>query len=154
MNANDVESIVKLFKASGWRELHVRVDGGELFLSNDPNARMGVMPAGSAAPVAAISTPPPVAPAKAASPPAEIPANWEAVTAPNIGTFYRAAKPGNPPMVEIGQRVEPGTELCLLEVMKLFTSVTAGITGTIAQVCVEDAELVEGGRILFYIEKA
>lgn len=154
MNANDVETIVKLFKASGWRELHVRLDGGELFLSNDPNARMGVSAAPLATATAAIAAPAPASQAKAAPPPAKIPANWQAVTAPNLGTFYRAAKPGNPPMVEIGQRVEPGAELCLLEVMKLFTSVTADLSGTIAQVCVDDAELVEGGRILFYIEKA
>ena len=49
--------------------------------------------------------------------------------APNLGTFYRAPKPGAPPYVSVGQRVEPTTELCLIEVMKLFTSVAAGVTG-------------------------
>ena len=45
--------------------------------------------------------------------------------APNLGTFYRAPKPGAPPYVAVGQRVEAATEVCLIEVMKLFTSVRA-----------------------------
>lgn len=47
------------------------------------------------------------------------------VEAPNLGTFYRSPKPGAPPFVEIGQEVQKGAELCLIEVMKLFTSVRA-----------------------------
>jgi acetyl-CoA carboxylase biotin carboxyl carrier protein len=154
MNANDIETIVKLFKSSGWREMQVRVDGGELFLSTDPGARMaaGAGPVPVAAPVPAAA---PVAPpAKATIAQAAPNPNWLPIVAPNLGTFYRAPKPGSPPLVEIGQRVEANTEICLLEVMKLFTAVTAGVAGTIVQVCVQDAELVEGGRILFYIEKA
>jgi acetyl-CoA carboxylase biotin carboxyl carrier protein len=154
VNANDVETIVKLFKAAGWGELQVRVDGGELFLSTDPNARMakGTEPAPAPAPVPVLHATP-TAP-KPPAPKAEVGPNWQPITAPNLGTFYRAAKPGSPPLAEIGQRVEADTEICLLEVMKLFTVVTAGVAGTIRQVCAEDAELVEGGRILFYIEKA
>jgi acetyl-CoA carboxylase biotin carboxyl carrier protein len=152
MNANDIETIVKLFKASGWGELQVRVDGGELFLSTDPNARMAK---GAAPASAAVTAPQPTAVSpKPLAPKAEVDPNWLPITAPNLGTFYRAAKPGSPPLVEIGQSVQADAEICLLEVMKLFTAVTAGVAGTIRQVGVEDAELVEGGRILFYIEKA
>ncbi len=72
--------------------------------------------------------------------------------APNLGTFYRAPKPGAPPYVRIGQHVDPTTELCLIEVMKLFTSVFAGVSGFVRQVLVEDAELVEFDQALFLIE--
>ncbi len=154
MNAHDVETIVKLFKASGWRELHVRVDGGELFLSMDPAARMGASTAQPNIAVAAASANKSAPPPAPGAIPSDIPSNWVVVAAPNLGTFYRAAKPGMPPMVEIGQQVSASTEVCLLEVMKLFTAVTAAVAGKIVQVCAEDAELVEGGRILFYIEKA
>jgi biotin carboxyl carrier protein len=76
------------------------------------------------------------------------------VTAPNLGTFYRSPKPGSPPFVEIGQAVETQTELCLIEVMKLFTTLKAGVKGTVKRVCVKDAVMVEFGDILFYIEPA
>ena len=72
--------------------------------------------------------------------------------APNLGTFYRAPKPGAPPYVKLGQHVEPTTELCLIEVMKLFTSVYANVSGVVRQVLVEDGELVEFDQALFLIE--
>ena len=80
--------------------------------------------------------------------------SWTPVTASNLGTFYRSPKPGAAPFVDVGQRVEADTEICLLEVMKLFTSVKAGIAGTVRQISATDAELVEGGQVLFYIEPA
>jgi biotin carboxyl carrier protein len=75
------------------------------------------------------------------------------VVAPNLGTFYRAPKPGAAPFLEIGQKVSADTEVCLIEVMKLFTSVKAGVAGTVRHVAVADAELVEGGQPLLYIAK-
>ena len=75
-----------------------------------------------------------------------------AVRAPNLGTFYRAPKPGAPPYVAVGQKVEASTEVCLIEVMKLFTSVRAGVTGTVREVLAEDAQLVEFDQPLFLIE--
>jgi acetyl-CoA carboxylase biotin carboxyl carrier protein len=54
--------------------------------------------------------------------------------------------------VEIGQGVTPETELCLLEVMKLFTAVRAGVEGVLRQICVGDAEMVEFDQVLFLIE--
>ena len=63
-----------------------------------------------------------------------------------------APKPGAKPYVEIGQRVQPDTDVCVIEVMKLFTSVQAGVTGVVRQVLVKDAELVEFDQPLFLIE--
>jgi acetyl-CoA carboxylase biotin carboxyl carrier protein len=81
-----------------------------------------------------------------------VPSHWVALKAPNLGTFYRAPKPGAPSFVEVGQHVVADTEVCLIEVMKLFTSLKAGVTGIVRQVCVEDAAMVEFGDTLFYIE--
>ena len=74
------------------------------------------------------------------------------ITAPNLGTFYRAPKPGAPPYVEVGQAVEPGTEVCLIEVMKLFTPVSAGTAGVVREICIEDGQMVEFGQLLVIIE--
>ena len=74
--------------------------------------------------------------------------------APNLGTFYRSPKPGAAPYVSVGQTVGADTEVCLIEVMKLFTSVPAGVAGAVRKVLVEDAELVEYDQPLFLIEPA
>ncbi|MFD2578913.1 acetyl-CoA carboxylase biotin carboxyl carrier protein [Novosphingobium colocasiae] len=68
---------------------------------------------------------------------------------PNLGTFYRAPKPGAANYVEVGSKVKAGDELCLIEVMKLFTALTAETSGTIHSVLVDDGEMVEGGQPLF-----
>ena len=76
------------------------------------------------------------------------------VVAPMVGTFYRAPSPDAPPFVEIGSAVVKGQPLCLIEVMKLFTTIAAEHDGRIVQIGAENAELVEYGRTLFVIEPA
>ena len=73
------------------------------------------------------------------------------VDSPMLGTFYRAPAPGAPPFVEIGAQVEPETTVCLIEVMKMMNSIRAGVAGTIAEILVDNAELVEEGQPLFRI---
>jgi acetyl-CoA carboxylase biotin carboxyl carrier protein len=158
----DFELLAKLFKDGGWSELRVKSGDVSLLLSKDGNAslidenerRLEAAPNAKTDSVKSVqsttgqklvggSTP-----ARGVS----IDASWKAVAAPNIGTFYRSPKPGSAPFVEVGQHVTAQTEICLLEVMKLFTSVNSGIDGTVVQICATDAELVEGGQILFYIQ--
>lgn len=170
---NDIATLVELFAASDWDELHVEIDGLQLFLSTDPNARLAHSATPVATPVERVplqsrsnsgevaadhGAAAPVkkeagVPAQSSVPSHSIPAHWVAVTAPNLGTFYRAPKPGAAPYVEEGQSVEATTELCLLEVMKLFTAVKAGVAGVVRRVCVEDGAMVEFGQALFYIER-
>ncbi len=146
----DIEALLETFESSNWSEMKLKIDGLELFLSKSPDARSSVdfseyadkAPAPVAAPAA-----PALAPQHGAAPD-----HWIAVRAPNLGTFYRSPKPGAPPYVALGQKVEPMTELCLIEVMKLFTSVFAGLSGTVRRVLVEDGELVEFNQLLFLIE--
>jgi len=78
--------------------------------------------------------------------------NLHLVRSPMVGTFYRAAAPGQPPFVEVGQSVEPDSILCIIEVMKLMNSIEAGVRGTVRQVVVENAAAVEAGEVLVAIE--
>lgn len=73
------------------------------------------------------------------------------VDAPLLGTFYRRPKPGEPPFVSIGDMVEADTVVCIVEVMKLMNSVTAGVRGVVAAVHANDGDLVEFGQPLFSI---
>jgi len=76
------------------------------------------------------------------------------ITAPMVGTFYRAPSPETPPFVEIGSVVKKGQPLCLIAVMKLFTTVYAEHDGRIVHIGAENGELVEYGRTLFVLEPA
>lgn len=159
----DISALIELFQSSSWDELHLRVQDFELFLSTDPHAKAAgsaaagapMLPSGAGSP----SVPPTRTAERIPDPGAQddrsaVPPHWVAVTAPNLGTFYRSPKPGSAPFVELGQAVEPQTELCLIEVMKLFTTLKAGVNGTVKRVCVNDAAMVEFGDTLFYIEPA
>ena len=73
------------------------------------------------------------------------------LTSPLLGTFYRRPSPNDPPFVEVGSIVAPEDTVCLVEVMKLFNSVPAGITGKITEILAEDGELVEFGQPVFRI---
>jgi len=76
------------------------------------------------------------------------------IRAPILGTFYRAPKPGAPPFVEVGKVVNEDDTVCIIEVMKLFNTVKAGLKGRIQKVCVKDAEMVEFGQTLFLVDGA
>ncbi len=98
----------------------------------------------------------PALPERAAEPaPAgEPPQGLLDVTAPMVGTFYRAPGPGEPPFVEVGSPVEHGTQVCILEVMKLMSAVAAGVRGVVAEVCCTNGAAVAYGDVLFRIRPA
>ena len=74
-----------------------------------------------------------------------------AVLAPMLGSFYRAASPGEPPFVELGQTVQATDTVCLIEVMKLFSSVAAGVDGVVAEIRPANGDLVEHNQVLIVI---
>lgn len=113
-------------------------------------------PAAAPAPAAAV----PVAPAPAqqqAAPPAttaSVDMPGLKVRTPLLGTFYSAAKPGEKPFVRVGDRVEPDTVVCIVEVMKLMNSITAGVSGVVAAMHARDGDLVEHDQVLFTVVEA
>jgi oxaloacetate decarboxylase alpha subunit len=80
------------------------------------------------------------------------PVQWEAVTAPMVGTFYTAPSPGAAPFVSVGDTVTEGQTLCILEAMKLMNEITAERPGIIREVALADGSPVEYGTVLFYYE--
>ncbi|HTU71868.1 MAG TPA: biotin/lipoyl-containing protein [Candidatus Baltobacteraceae bacterium] len=79
------------------------------------------------------------------------PANAKRVTAPLTGVFYRSSSPDAEPFVEIGDRIETGSVLCILEAMKLFNEIQSDYSGTVARIIPENGELVSQGDELFWI---
>lgn len=164
----DIQAILEQFDRSDWDELRIESHNFELHVFKTPDKRRQARSAvpsptpqhPAMAPAAATSMLPPAA---AAAPQSDAESDAEpdadrsglvVVRAPTLGTFYRAPKPGAAPFVSIGAQVEPSTEVCIIEVMKLFTSVQAGVSGTVREVLVADAELVEYDQPLIVIEPA
>ena len=78
----------------------------------------------------------------------------EVITAPLVGTFYESPKPGEPPFINIGDVIEVGQSLCIIEAMKIFNAIESDYSGEIVEVLVQDGEPVEFGQPLFkFIKK-
>ena len=90
----------------------------------------------------------------AAAGPPDLVEGQVAVRSPMVGTFYRRPAPDEPPYVEVGSEVEADAPLCLVEVMKLYTTIYAKTRGRIARICAQEAELVEYDQILFVVDPA
>lgn len=111
------------------------------------------------APAPVMATPAPAAPAapkaEAAAPPAEA-AGGKTVTikSPMVGTFYRSSGPDKGPFVKVGDEINPGVTVCIIEAMKLFNEIESDVKGKIVKVLVEDASPVEYDQPLFLVEPA
>jgi len=114
--------------------------------------------AAPAAPVPYAAVPPAPAPAPVEQPAAQQapePAPSERlvdVVAPIVGTFYAAPSPDAPPFVRVGERVKPGTVLCIIEAMKLMNEIEAETSGIVREILVDNGQPVEYGQVLFRIE--
>jgi acetyl-CoA carboxylase biotin carboxyl carrier protein len=83
---------------------------------------------------------------------AAVPEGLTPITAPLLGTFYVAPEPGAPPFVKVGSTITEDTTVGLIEVMKVFNSVRAGVSGTIVEVVAENGQFVEYGQTLFLVK--
>jgi acetyl-CoA carboxylase biotin carboxyl carrier protein len=112
-----------------------------------------VAPAAPAAPVAAPAAAAPAAAPAPTAPAASGPAADGTVTivAPMMGRFYARPEPGAAPFVSVGAQVSADSTVGLIEVMKVFTAVRAGVAGVITEICVQDAEFIEYGHVLFRV---
>ena len=96
--------------------------------------------------------PVPVADASVAVVPAPVAEKGESITSPIVGTFYWAPAPDAPPYVEVGQVVEKGQVLCIVEAMKLMNEIEADYRCRVLKICKENAQPVEFGDLLFLVE--
>ena len=138
----DVREILDLIDKSAFDYFEIEYRGLRLTVSKSPVA---AAPVPTPAPASAPRTEP--APRKTR----DIPEGLAAIPAPMVGTFYPAPQPGAPPFVSPGDRVEPDTTVGLIEVMKVFTAVTAGVAGTVEEALAGEAQGVEYGEPLFLV---
>jgi len=134
---DQVREVIRLAEELGLAELEVETDSLKVRVKRVDQAS----PAASG-----------IAAAPASSPAAED--HFEAIVAPMVGTFYRAASPDTPPFVKEGDVVEGDQVVCIIEAMKLFNEIQAEKRGRIARVLVENASPVEFGQPLFLVDPA
>jgi acetyl-CoA carboxylase biotin carboxyl carrier protein len=151
MDAREIKDLLKYVRSAGFHEVELEMEGLRLRVVRDCPANGAVMPAVAApAPAQAVVPPAPGARIVAAS----TPGLEEGVVeqkSPMVGTFYRAASPGADVFVSVGDRVEPGQTLCILEAMKLMNEIEAEVAGTIVEILPDNAQPVEFGEVLFRI---
>lgn len=171
LTAADVAEIMRLVEESHFDEVTLEVDGMKISLRRgqaavatgvvEGGAQIGAAAGSGAAGGAGADRGPtqpadadraPTRPADANRAPAQADPNARAVTSPLLGTFYRAPKPGAPPFVEVGSRVEEDTVVAIIEVMKLMNSVRAGVRGTVTEILPGDGTLVEYGETLLRVK--
>jgi acetyl-CoA carboxylase biotin carboxyl carrier protein len=73
------------------------------------------------------------------------------IRAPMLGTFYTAPRPGAPPFVDVGTRLDPNTVIGIIEIMKLMNAVPSGVEGEIREICVQNGQAVEYGQVLMRV---
>ncbi len=173
IHPDDVLLILKLLDQSSFDELHLEDGDFRLHIQKRPTEKsLRVSSPSREEGVPMVSTRPPSSEALSAKTPdqsfktqepaslaakptliSEVPAGLLAIKAPVLGTFYRSPKPGAPPFVEVGSWVEEDDPVGIIEVMKLFNTIRAGVRGRIAEVCAEQGQLVEFQQPLFFVEK-
>ena len=152
----DHEQLHRLLEALGDSDIQeFRLEGDDFRLEVRRNLPgQTVVAAAPAAPVAAAA---PAAPAEPTSPPpaaASTRSDLLDITAPMVGTFYRAPAPGEPAFIEVGNRVDVGQTVCILEAMKLMNELEAEVSGEVVEILVDNGTPVEFGQVLMRVKPA
>jgi acetyl-CoA carboxylase biotin carboxyl carrier protein len=151
MDLRKIKKLIDLLEESNLAELEIKEGEEVVRLSRVPK---NTAPVAAAAPVAPVAV---AAPAVAPVPAAETPSATSAlpagqvVKAPMVGTFYAAATPGSPALAKVGQQVNIGDSLGIIEAMKMFNQIEADVAGTIQAILVENGQPVEFDEPMFVI---
>ncbi len=151
-----IKKLIELLETSGIAEIEIKEGEDSVRISRHPQggAPMAMSPQFWAGP--GYNAPPPGPPQTVATPApiveAEEPIKGHTLRAPMVGTFYRSATPGSKPFVEIGQTVNIGDPLCIIEAMKMFNQIEADHAGVVTRILVENGQPVEYDQPLLVIE--
>jgi len=149
MDIRKIKKLIELLDESGVAEIEIKEGEESVRISRQHN--------GVAAPVAApvavapVAAAPVVTAAEAAPVESALPIGHK-VESPMVGTFYRSSAPGAAPFTEVGQTVNVGDTLCIIEAMKILNPIEADKAGTVKAIQVENGQPIEFGEVLFIIE--
>jgi acetyl-CoA carboxylase biotin carboxyl carrier protein len=149
MDLRKLKTLIELVETSGIAELEIQEGEERVRITRAlMHSQQAGAPTGQAPPTHVASAVTPAAPIVEPAAPA---AEGHVVKSPMVGTFYRSASPGAKPFVEVGDSVQQGDVLCIVEAMKLMNEIEADASGTIKAVIAENGQPVEFGQPLFII---
>jgi acetyl-CoA carboxylase biotin carboxyl carrier protein len=163
MNFKEIQELIRLVSKSDLAEFKMKEADFEISIKTGKSVSNQVASGTYSAPQI-LQVPAPIAPVISGSPEFQAAAkNTEApvsesgkklleIRSPMVGTFYRAPGPDKPQFVKVGDTVNPGSTVCIIEAMKLFNEIESEVKGTIVKVMVEDASPVEYDQVLFLVE--
>lgn len=158
MDLDFLERLIKALDESSIDSLEIERGGTRVSLAKTPRQPTVVTPH---APVQSFVAPMPgMVPATSAegvapsAEPPQVSSNLIDIESPMVGTFYRGPAPDAPPYVDTGTDVAPGDTLCIIEAMKLMNELECEVKGAIVEICVENAQPVEYGQVLFRVDPA
>ena len=150
MNFEEIRELVKLMDEYHLSEVKVENGDNNIYLRRGDNTvAAAAAPVIIPAPAAPVAAAPAAVPAAAPAAPA-VPA--VTIDSPLVGTFYKAASPDAAPFVQVGDRVNPDTTLCIIEAMKVMNEVKAEKSGVIKEILIENGQPVEFGQPMFVLE--
>ncbi len=153
MDIRKVKKLIELLDESGIAEIEITEGEDSVRISRYapgvPAAAAVAAPVAVAAPLAAA----PVAAEAVAAPVAEVEDEGFLVAAPMVGTFYASSSPGAAPYVQVGDRVNEGDTLCIIEAMKMMNQIEADVSGVVKSIRVQNGEPVEYGQTLIVIDQ-
>ena len=165
MKAKELQELLDFIAKSGLNKVNIETEEFKISVQREPSYKPIISAGAPAAPAPAASAaqfqPQPGAPALAqpaatapapAEPAAALATSYQSLKAPMIGTFYRSSSPESPLFVQVGDVVEQGQVICIIEAMKLFNEIEAEQAGRVVKVLVENASPVEYDQPLFLIE--
>ena len=164
MDIRKVKKLIELLDESGIAEIEITEGEESVRISRYAQGAPAVAPMAApmmAAPAMAPAAAPPaaaIAPTAAAAPEPpsanlDLEDEGSAVTAPMVGTYYSAPSPGSAPFVQVGDRVNEGDTLCIIEAMKMMNQIEAEFSGVVKSIRVQNGEPVEYGQVLFVIDQ-
>ncbi len=161
LNLQEIKELIQIIDETEISELNLESDGVKIAIRKGPGIITSVPVTAVArqevSPVVTTSEPgqstQKVETAIKAAPEPVISANTETITSPMVGTFYSSQSPEAPPYVKVGQHVEVGQPVCIVEAMKLMNEIESEVEGNVVQILVENGQPVEYGQPLFVIEK-
>ena len=145
MDLRKLKTLIELVESSGIGELEIQEGEERVRITR------GVAPGAASAPAATYATAAPIAAPAPAAPALPAESEGHLVRSPMVGTFYRATSPGAKPFVEVGDSVQVGDTLCIIEAMKLMNEIEADKAGVVKQVLAENGQPVEYGQPLVVI---
>jgi len=159
MKAKELQELLDFIAKSGLNKVNIETEEFKISVQREPSTKqvvsMSAAPMAAPAPQPAAALPP-AAPAQPAAVPAALAAapaaNYTPLKSPMIGTFYRSSGPDSPAFVQVGDMVEKGQVICIIEAMKLFNEIEAEQSGRLVKVLVENATPVEYDQPLFLVE--